>query len=96
MRDIQRRERAYRNEMAAIPVAGKTVILVTDGLNALAPPLAAITAVRMQEPAILVLATPVACTDSCQGLADLVDEFVCLELIAPLSTWTTFIKTSLM
>src|SRR4051812_1940714 len=38
-RELSRRERAYRGEQAAVSLAGRTVILVDDGLASLAAPI---------------------------------------------------------
>ncbi|OBI78620.1 phosphoribosyltransferase, partial [Mycobacterium sp. E740] len=57
--ELNRRERVYRGDRAPIEIAGKTVILVDDGIATGASMLAAVRAVRAQEPARVVIAVPV-------------------------------------
>jgi putative phosphoribosyl transferase len=76
-RELERRERRYRRGRAASDVAGKTVILVDDGLATGATMAAAATAVRAQRPARLVVAVPVAARETCRDLRRLVDQTVC-------------------
>ncbi len=82
-REVSRRERAYRGERSAVSLAGRTVILVDDGLASLATPITAIAAIRARLPERLVFATPVASTECYCGLQGLVDDLVCLELPVP-------------
>ncbi|HYP77682.1 MAG TPA: phosphoribosyltransferase family protein [Polyangiaceae bacterium] len=80
---LDRRERAYRGERAPISVAGRTVILVDDGLASVAGPLTAIAAIRARSPARVVVAMPVASSHSYCTLRGLVDDLVCLEMPSP-------------
>ncbi|HKO51574.1 MAG TPA: phosphoribosyltransferase family protein [Polyangiaceae bacterium] len=82
-RELSRRERAYRGEQAAVSLAGRTVILVDDGLASLATPITAIAAIRARRPERIVFATPVAHAESYRGLLGLVDGLVCLEMPIP-------------
>lgn len=77
LEELQRRERAYRGDRPPPDVRGKTVILVDDGLATGATMLAAVKAVRQQEPARTVVAVPVAAPDTCQLLRTEVDDVVC-------------------
>jgi predicted phosphoribosyltransferase len=78
-RELERRERAYRQGRAAIDVRGRTVILVDDGLATGASMRVAALALRTRGPERLVIAVPVASRDVCDELRKLVDELVCLE-----------------
>jgi erythromycin esterase-like protein/predicted phosphoribosyltransferase len=77
-RELQRREHAYRGDRPPPDVAGRTVILVDDGLATGSTMLAALHAVRADDPARVVVAVPVADPDVCDGLRDVADEVVCL------------------
>lgn len=57
--ELERRERLYRDGRAAPNVAGKTVVLVDDGIATGASARAAISVLRSQNPLRLVLAVPV-------------------------------------
>jgi erythromycin esterase-like protein/predicted phosphoribosyltransferase len=83
-RELDRRERAYRGERPPPDVAGRTVILVDDGLATGSTMLAAVHAVRADDPARLVVAVPVADARVCDGLRSLADEVVCLMTAQPL------------
>ena len=76
-RELERRERQYRDAMPSPDVSGKTVILIDDGLATGATMAAAATALRAQHPARLVVAVPVAAAETCEAFQDLVDEVVC-------------------
>lgn len=82
-REINRRERAYRGEQREIAIAGRTVILVDDGLAAPETFVAAVAAVRARRAAKLIAGIPVAASSSHRQLLPLVDELVCLELPQP-------------
>lgn len=76
--ELERRDRAYRGDRPRPALAGRTVILVDDGLATGSSMRVAIEAVRSQEPRRLVVAVPVAPPSTCQELRALVDEVVCL------------------
>jgi putative phosphoribosyl transferase len=76
-RELERRERLYRGDRPPPDIAGKTVILIDDGLATGATMAAAATALRAQRPARLVVAVPVAAPETCSAFQDLVDEIVC-------------------
>ena len=76
-RELLRRERIYRRGNPALEVAGRTVILVDDGLATGATLRAAIRALRQRDPAGIVAAVPVASPDTCAAIAEQADEAVC-------------------
>ncbi|MGN6375262.1 MAG: phosphoribosyltransferase [Sphingomonas sp.] len=77
--EIERRRRSYLGDRPAISPAGRTVILVDDGIATGGTVRAALEGVRQSRPARLVLAVPVAPADSLAMLRDACDEIVCLH-----------------
>jgi predicted phosphoribosyltransferase len=77
--ELRRREELYRGERAAPDVAGKVVIVVDDGLATGATMLAAVQALRSQHPTEVVVAVPTAPRQTCEALADVADDVVCLR-----------------
>jgi putative phosphoribosyl transferase len=77
--ELQRRERVYRGTRPPLHLAGKTVILVDDGIATGASTRAAITALREFSPGRIVLAAPVAPASTCKRLRRDVDDLVCLH-----------------
>lgn len=77
-REVERRERDYRQGRPAPEVSGKTVILVDDGLATGATMLAAIAALRKKEPAKIVAAVPVCPPDTLGEIKRVADETVIL------------------
>jgi putative phosphoribosyl transferase len=82
-RELARRERAYRGTNPPLPVAGRTVILVDDGLATGASLQAAAMALKRQGPARIAAAVPVGAAETCAELRDMVDEIVCAETPEP-------------
>jgi predicted phosphoribosyltransferase len=88
--ELARRERVYRGERPALDVEGRTVILVDDGLATGSTMRAAIRALRLQRPARIVAAVPVAPAETCDDLRGEADEVVCPHTPAPfiaISIW---------
>jgi predicted phosphoribosyltransferase len=77
--EIERRRRAYLGNREPVEVENRVVILVDDGIATGATTRAALRGVRMRKPAAIVLAVPVAPTDTIQDLASEADAIVCLE-----------------
>jgi len=76
--ELERREHAYRADRPAVEVAGKTVIVVDDGLATGSTMLAAIGAVRQRGAAAVVCAVPVAAPSSLSKVSANVDAMVCV------------------
>jgi len=75
--ELVRREAKYRAGRAPLNVAGRTVVVVDDGIATGASMKAALEVLRGLKPGLVVLAVPVAPAD-CRGeFAGLVDEFIC-------------------
>jgi erythromycin esterase-like protein/predicted phosphoribosyltransferase len=83
LQELQRRERAYRGDRPPPDLSGRTVILVDDGLATGSTMLAAIHAVRRDEPARVVVAVPVAAPEVCDALRAEADEAICLFTPTP-------------
>ncbi|ADZ71052.1 phosphoribosyltransferase [Polymorphum gilvum] len=81
--EIERRRTLYLAGRAKVPVEGRTVIVVDDGIATGATVRAALKGLRRQKPARLILAVPVAPADTLARLRPEVDETVCLETPAP-------------
>lgn len=77
LRELQRRETAYREGRPAVRVRDRVVLLVDDGLATGSTMLAAVAAVHAQQPARVVVAVPVGTADACRELRDRTDEVVC-------------------
>jgi putative phosphoribosyl transferase len=77
LHELRRREAAYREGRPAVVVRDKLVVLVDDGLATGSTMLAAVAAVRRQDPARLVVAVPVGAADTCEALRREADEVVC-------------------
>ena len=75
--EIARREREYRGERPPPDVKGRTVILVDDGLATGSTMLAAVKALRQQQPGRIVVAVPTAARETCDALRAEVDEIIC-------------------
>ncbi len=82
-REIEYRERLYREGREPRPIANRTVILSDDGLATGATMLAAVRAVKRQNPKRIVVAVPVASTAARRELGHHVDEIVCLSTPEP-------------
>jgi putative phosphoribosyl transferase len=78
--ELQRREQAYRGGRGPIDIAGKTAILVDDGIATGASMRAAVRAVRAAEPARVVVAVPVGPPTACRQLAEEADDVVCATM----------------
>lgn len=81
--ELERREQLYRGSRPLTPLANKTVILVDDGLATGSTMRAAVTAVRHQQPATIIVAVPVGAPSTCSELSKDADQVVCLRSPEP-------------
>ncbi len=88
--ELKRRELAYRGAHPFPKLENKTIILVDDGIATGATMRAAIQSLKKQNPAKLIVATPVGETQVCQQMASMVDEVICLltpEFFSSVGQW---------
>jgi putative phosphoribosyl transferase len=75
--ELARRERQYRGDRPAADVAGRTVVVVDDGLATGATMRAAVEALRDRDAARIVVAVPVGSREACTELDAEVDALLC-------------------
>ncbi len=80
VREASRRVRVLREGKPLPEIAGKTVILVDDGLAVGSTMKAAVTLCRNRKAGRIVVAVPVAGADSARELGEMADEVVVLEI----------------
>lgn len=81
--ELERRLKAYRGERARPHIEDNCAILVDDGVATGATMRAAITALRSEGPAKVIVAVPVAAFDTLNKLRSEADEVVCLATPQP-------------
>jgi putative phosphoribosyl transferase len=91
--EITRRRSLYRGGKPVIDVAGRTAIVVDDGIATGATVRAALRALRRAQPARIVLAVPVAPEETIKELANEADEICCLETPANFGAISQFYKS---
>jgi predicted phosphoribosyltransferase len=77
LKELKRRELAYRGNRPEPDVKGKTVILIDDGLATGSTIRAAAQALRQQQPARTIVAVPVSAPETCDEYRIGVDEIIC-------------------
>jgi putative phosphoribosyl transferase len=77
--EIERRRQRYLGGRARAELAGRTAIVIDDGIATGATTRAALRATRLRKPNKLVLAVPVAPTESLAAMREEADDVVCLE-----------------
>jgi putative phosphoribosyl transferase len=82
-RELERREAAYRGNRPPLNVAGRTVIIVDDGLATGSTMRAAVRALRRMNPRKIIVAVPVAARSTCDQFRAEVDDIVCLRTPEP-------------
>jgi putative phosphoribosyl transferase len=78
-RELARRDAAYRGDRPPPDVAGRTAILVDDGLATGATARAAVASLRQRQPGRVVFAAPVCSLEGAETLRRIADDVVCLE-----------------
>ncbi|MGB0035980.1 MAG: phosphoribosyltransferase [Candidatus Acidiferrales bacterium] len=78
--ELARREQMYRGERPPLDVRGKTVILVDDGIATGSSLRAGVRALRQMQPAVIVIAAPVAPQATVNRLRREVDDVVCVAI----------------
>jgi predicted phosphoribosyltransferase len=78
MSEVRRYEEVFRRGRPPEPVAGRTAIIVDDGLATGATAMAAIRGLRRRKPERIVLAVPACAPASARQLESEVDELICL------------------
>jgi predicted phosphoribosyltransferase len=76
--ELERRERAYRDGRPLVPIEGRVVILVDDGLATGSTMRAAVLAVRRLQPARVVVAVPIGARQTCHELRAVADDVICV------------------
>jgi putative phosphoribosyl transferase len=98
LRELERREEAYRGERAALAVSGRTILLVDDGLATGYSMRAAVAAVRQKGPQRIIVAVPVGARPTCEAIEKEADAVVCLhapfEFVAVGQWYQNFAQTS--
>jgi len=77
--ELERRQQLFRAGRPRVPVAGRTVIVVDDGIATGASMKAAAQALRTQGPGRILVAVPIAAQQSCAEFRMEVDEIICLH-----------------
>ncbi|HEY3025561.1 MAG TPA: phosphoribosyltransferase [Pyrinomonadaceae bacterium] len=75
--ELERRERAYRDDHPPPDVKDRVVILIDDGLATGSTMRAAAASLRLQKPRRIVVAVPVSSPETCDEFRSEVDEIVC-------------------
>jgi putative phosphoribosyl transferase len=88
--ELERRRRLYLGGRDRISIKDRVAIVIDDGIATGATTRAALRAIRMREPAKLILAVPVGPADTIESMRDEADEVLCLEIYADFSAIGTF------
>ena len=83
LEEIERRREVYLQGQERVPLEGRTLILVDDGIATGASVRAALKALRRKKPKALVLAIPVAPIETLDEMKNDVDDIVCLHTPEP-------------
>jgi predicted phosphoribosyltransferase len=76
-RELERRERDYRDGRPPVDVQGRTVILVDDGLATGSSMRVAVLALKRKRPAQIVVAVPLGAPTTCAEFESEVDQIIC-------------------
>jgi putative phosphoribosyl transferase len=98
VRELERRERVYRGDRPPLDLAGRTVMLVDDGLATGATMSAAVHGVRAHAPGWVIVAVPIASPSTCDEVSTIVDDIVCAATPEPMQAvglwYADFTQTS--
>jgi putative phosphoribosyl transferase len=83
LQEIERRRKVYLGNRPPVPLAGRTVIVVDDGIATGSTARTALRAIRNAGAGKIVLAVPVAPKDALDELQTEVDEIICLSTPSP-------------
>ena len=83
LQEIERRRQVYLQGRVRVPLEGRTVVLVDDGIATGATVRAAVKALKRKALKALILAVPVAPLQTIEALKNEVDEVVCLRTPEP-------------
>ena len=83
LEEIERRRRLYLQGRAGVPLKGRTIVLVDDGIATGASIRAALHALKRKAPKALILAVPVAPANTVAFLRREVDDVICLATPEP-------------
>jgi putative phosphoribosyl transferase len=79
-RELRRRVERYRDGRPSVPVKGRTVVIVDDGLATGLTDLAAVRALRKRGAREIIVAVPVGSSEAVSLLAREADRVICLEV----------------
>lgn len=82
-RELKRREAAYRGLQGRVPVEGRTVIVVDDGMATGSSMRVALDALRLLRPAKIIVAVPVASREAMAMVRNHADDWACLMTPEP-------------
>lgn len=83
LKELERREKAYRGDRPRPNLQNRIAIIVDDGLATGASMRAAINALRLQQPKRIVVAVPTASPETCETFEQEVDEIICATTPQP-------------
>lgn len=96
--EVEARERVFRGDRETPDLAGRTVIVVDDGIATGSTMRASLRALRQSDAERLVVAVPVASETACREMRDFADEVICLiatdQLIAVGQWYRDFAQVS--
>ena len=78
--ELKRREQMYRGDRVFPVLTDKTIILVDDGIATGATIQAAIKGIRQHNPAKIIVAVPVAATETYETIKKLADQIICPQI----------------
>jgi predicted phosphoribosyltransferase len=77
LRELQRREAAYRGNRPPVRIRQRVILLIDDGLATGATMRAAVMALRQQHPAQIIISVPTASRQACGDMRPIVDDVIC-------------------